>query len=103
VGKVVYPVNALAFHPVLGTFATGGSDGAVNLWDGANKKRLAQLPQFPTSIAALAFSSNGAKLAIGSSYCFEEGEKDHPSDEVYVHEILAHEITPKGKESNLGP
>ena len=24
----VYPVNALAFHPKWGTFATGGCDGA---------------------------------------------------------------------------
>jgi len=67
----------------------------VNLWDGANKKRLAQLPQFPTSIAALAFSCDGAKLAVASSYCFEEGEKDHPKDEIYIHDVLAHEITPK--------
>lgn len=40
---VIYPVNAIAFHPKHGTFATGGSDGIVNIWDGANKKRLCQL------------------------------------------------------------
>ena len=28
---LVYPVNAIAFHPVFGTFATGGCDGIVNL------------------------------------------------------------------------
>ena len=94
-GKVVYPVNAMAFHPVLGTFATGGSDGGVSLWDGAHKKRLAQLQPFPTSVAALAFSHDGSKLAVASSYCFEEGEKDHPRDELYVHTVLSHEVTPK--------
>ena len=26
----VYPVNAIAFHPGFGTFATGGADGMVN-------------------------------------------------------------------------
>ena len=95
VGKVVYPVNAIAFHPLLGTFATGGSDGGVSLWDGAHKKRLAQLQPFPTSVAALAFNTDGSKLAIASSSCFEEGEKDHPKDGLYVHTVLNHEVTPK--------
>ena len=31
-------VNAIAFHPIYGTFATGGCDGVVNLWDPLNKK-----------------------------------------------------------------
>ena len=38
----IYPVNAIAFHTVYNTFATGGSDGYVNVWDGFNKKRLCQ-------------------------------------------------------------
>lgn len=29
VGESVYPVNAIAFHPILGTFATGGCEGTV--------------------------------------------------------------------------
>jgi hypothetical protein len=33
------------------TFATGGSDGYVNIWDGYNKKRLCQFHRYPTSIA----------------------------------------------------
>nr|GEY71150.1 mitotic checkpoint protein BUB3 [Tanacetum cinerariifolium] len=37
---IVYPVNAISFHQVCGTFATGGCDGFVNVWDGNNKKRL---------------------------------------------------------------
>ncbi|PIN19758.1 Mitotic spindle checkpoint protein BUB3, WD repeat superfamily [Handroanthus impetiginosus] len=39
---IVYPVNAIALHPIYGTFATGGCDGYVNMWDGNNKKRLYQ-------------------------------------------------------------
>ncbi|KAL8902823.1 MAG: hypothetical protein Q9171_007593, partial [Xanthocarpia ochracea] len=39
---VVYPVNALAFHPVHGTFASGGGDGFVALWDGVAKRRIRQ-------------------------------------------------------------
>ncbi|GJN12718.1 hypothetical protein PR202_ga31024 [Eleusine coracana subsp. coracana] len=42
----VYPVNAIAFHPIYGTFATGGCDGFVNVWDGTNKKRLYQYSKY---------------------------------------------------------
>merc|ERR1711977_573788 len=49
----VYPVNALAFHPQYGTFATGGADSVVAIWDPAAKKRLRQLPKYPASIASL--------------------------------------------------
>ena len=41
----IFPVNAIAFHTQYGTFATGGSDAFVNMWDGANKKRLCQFHQ----------------------------------------------------------
>ena len=44
----MYAVNALAFHPTLGTFATGGSDGFVNVWDRLHKKRIAQFPKYNT-------------------------------------------------------
>ncbi|KAH7702870.1 mitotic checkpoint protein [Aphelenchoides avenae] len=41
-GELIYPVNAIAFHPVHRTFATGGSDSMVNMWDPFNRKRLCQ-------------------------------------------------------------
>ncbi|KAJ3096214.1 mitotic spindle checkpoint protein Bub3 [Phlyctochytrium planicorne] len=75
-GEIVHPVNALAFHPTFGTFASGGSDGVVSLWDGLNKKRLKQYPKYPTSISALQFSPEGRTLAIASSYTYEQGEKE---------------------------
>lgn len=40
---VVFPVNCITYHPLFGTFATGGGDGVVNIWDGSNKKRLFQV------------------------------------------------------------
>ncbi|CAG8799653.1 5130_t:CDS:2, partial [Racocetra persica] len=91
----VYPVNALAFHPTLGTFASGGADGVVNIWDGFNKKRLRQYPQYPTSIASLDFNKDGQYLAIASSYTFEEGEKDHPPDSVFIRHISENECKPR--------
>nr|KAJ3420440.1 hypothetical protein HK105_005663 [Polyrhizophydium stewartii] len=72
----IYPVNALAYHPVHGTFASGGSDGVVCMWDGFNKKRIKQYPRYPTSISALAFNADGTRLAVASSYAFEEGARE---------------------------
>jgi cell cycle arrest protein BUB3 len=60
--ELIYPVNAISFHRDYNTFATGGSDGLVNIWDGANKKRLCQFHKYPTSISSLCFSSDGTVL-----------------------------------------
>jgi len=94
---LVHPVNVIDFHPKhRHTFATGGCDGTVVLWDGQNKKKLTVLPAFPTSISALCFSPDGTELAIASSYTHEEGDREqHPQDELYVRPILDSEATPK--------
>lgn len=98
VGNTVFPVNALAFHPVHGTFATGGCDGFVNIWDAKNKKRLCQLPSFPTSVAAVDFNHNGTLLAVAASYTFEEGEKDHPADQIYIRAVSEADVKPKPRQ-----
>lgn len=94
---LVYPVNCIAFHPTYGTFATGGCDGIVNLWDGANKKRITHLRQYPTSIAAIDFNHDGSVLAIAASYTYEQGEKDHPNDAIFLHAVQDTEVRPKKK------
>jgi len=94
---VAYPVNAIAFHPQFGTFTTGGCDGLVNCWDGSNKKRLHQYPMYPTSISAMSFSSDGSMLAVASSYTFEEGDKEHPPDQIYIRSVQEGEVKPKPK------
>lgn len=94
--ELIYPVNAIAFHNLYNTFATGGSDGHVNVWDGFNKKRLCQFHKYPSSIAALSFSHDGSLLAIGSSYLFEQGEIDNvPPDAVFVRRVTDQETKPK--------
>lgn len=50
------------------TFASGGSDGFISIWDHQTKKRMKLYPKFPTAISALSFSPDGTKLAIGASY-----------------------------------
>jgi len=96
-GETIYPVHAVSFHP-LGTFATGGGDGFVNIWDGAAKKRLFQCPRYPTSISSLAFSPCGTMLAVASSYTHEEREKNTPQDRLYIRVIADDaEVTPKSR------
>ena len=93
--ETIHPVHAIAFHEKLGTFATGGGDGFVNVWDGGNKKRLYQYPRYATSVAALAFNAEGDALAIAASYVGEEGDKPAPADAIFVRAVHAAEVTPK--------
>ena len=90
--EVVYPVNCLAFHPKFGTFATGGCDGSVQTWDGERKKRLHKFPSYATSVAALSFNSQGTNLAVAASYTWEQGEKDHPLDAIFVRDVNDSEV-----------
>jgi len=100
-GELAFPVNAICYNQHFGTFATGGCDGVVNIWDGNNKKRLCQLGPYQTSIASLAFSSDCRYLAIASSYTFEEGDKpERPDDNIWIHTISESEVKPRAKTSN---
>ena len=56
---VVYPVHCLAFHPTYGTFASGGGDGVVSLWDAMAKRRIKQYQKFGASVVDCAFSCDG--------------------------------------------
>ena len=96
---VVYPVNALAFHPLHGTFASGGGDGIVALWDGVAKRRIRQYPRYQSSVAALCFSGDGKALAVGVSPGFEDGKEDGRGEgavAVFVRELGEGEAKGKG-------
>ena len=77
---VVYPVNALAFHPAYGTFATGGGDGVVSVWDAESKRRVKHYQKVGASVASLAFSGDGTFLAVGLSPGFEDGMEEEEMD-----------------------
>ncbi|KAK4109992.1 WD domain-containing protein [Canariomyces notabilis] len=97
-GDVVYPVNALAFHPRWGTFASGGGDGSVALWDAEAKRRMRQYP-FPDSVAALAFSKDGRYMAVGVCPGFETGMEDYSGEgrtRVFIRELGETEAKGKG-------
>ncbi|CAG7964925.1 unnamed protein product [Penicillium nalgiovense] len=95
---VVYPVNALAFHPVFGTFASGGGDGVVALWDGISKRRIRQYQKYQHSVSAVAFSASGQHLAIAVSPGFEDGHDEVPEGtvKIYVRELGETEAKGKG-------
>jgi len=94
----VWPVNALAFHPVYNTFASAGSDGTVSIWDHKLKKRLRQYPKYHSAVPSIAFNCNGTKLAVGVSYTWDEGEEGAKTTErpsVFVR-TTGDEVKPKG-------
>lgn len=96
--ETIYPVNAVAFHPKASIFATGGSEGIVNMWDPSRKKRVCQirplhaspspidnLPRYETGVASMGFNFDGSLLAIGVSYNYEQGERDNkPAESIYI-------------------
>ncbi|KAI2621264.1 mitotic checkpoint protein BUB3 [Hypoxylon sp. NC1633] len=98
---VVYPVNALAFHPVHGsTFASGGGDATVALWDAEAKRRMKVYQKFADSVAALAFSADGRYLAVGVCPGFETGMEDYSGEgrtKIFIRELGENEALPKGK------
>lgn len=96
--ETVHPVNALAFHPVHGTFASGGSDGGLYTWDAFKKKRLWRADPFDTAVSTLDFSSDGSMLALGVSYTWDDGEEGlqaQPANQLYVRPITQSEVMSK--------
>ncbi|KAI9294755.1 WD40 repeat-like protein [Neoconidiobolus thromboides FSU 785] len=82
-----FPVNCIENISGTNYFATGGSDGVVNIWEHGYSVPEAKLPQFPTSISALAYSKKNEQLAIASSYVWDNLEMKHPIDQIYVRDM----------------
>lgn len=69
-----YPVNAVAWCPYRERLFTGGSDGELYMWDLDNRKRLYRLGE-DSGVSALALSGEESHtLAMGLSYCWENGD-----------------------------
>ncbi|RMZ89711.1 hypothetical protein DV736_g3062, partial [Chaetothyriales sp. CBS 134916] len=96
---VVYPVNAISFHPIYGTFATGGGDGVVAIWDAIAKRRIRIYPKLASSVAALSFSANGKFLATAISSGFEDGKEEvsEASIAIFIRELGNKEVQRKAK------
>jgi cell cycle arrest protein BUB3 len=85
-----YP-SVYHFSYLLSFVSSGGCDGSVFIWDAMKKKKLTSIPSLPTSISSLAFNHDGSEIAIASSYTHEEGDRDHPQDEIFIRKILESE------------
>uniref|UniRef100_A0A6A7G7W0 Mitotic checkpoint protein BUB3 n=2 Tax=Hirondellea gigas TaxID=1518452 RepID=A0A6A7G7W0_9CRUS len=95
--QTVFPVNAIAFHPTYHTFATGGCDGVINIWDGNLKKRICQFPAYRMGISAMDFNYDGSLLAVAVSYTWELGPVDHDRDHIFIRTVRSFEVQPKTK------
>lgn len=76
-GADVYAVNSMAFHPVHGTFATAGSDGAYNFWDKDSKQRLKAMSKADLPIPCGCFNRDGSIYAYAVSYDWSKGYAEH--------------------------
>lgn len=101
VDNLAFPVNCVAHNKRYGSFATGGGDGHVAIWDGEARKRITQFGRFSTSIASIDFDSQSELMGIAVSYTFEEGEKDHPSDEIIIRSIDDAQIATRRSKQDL--
>ncbi|KAI0216700.1 hypothetical protein L0F63_005492, partial [Massospora cicadina] len=81
-----YPVNALCFNPRNDTLLSGG-DGEVAIWNIQASKQVHRYGGYPTSISDIAVSTNGRFLAVAASYTWEQGNKQHPPDRIYIHRL----------------
>lgn len=95
--EYIFPVNSISFHSLYNTFATGGSDGFVNIWDAVNKKRICLFHKYPTNISSVCFSPEGEYLAIASSYMYD-GNSDKIEvvpDSIFIRKVSDQEAKPK--------
>ncbi|KAI3388929.1 hypothetical protein SNEBB_006753 [Seison nebaliae] len=83
--EIICPVSAISFHKRFGTFATGGSDNFVNMWDPIHKKRLCQFHKYPKSIVSLDFSADDSLLAVAcSALCEDVNNVTSPISSEYI-------------------
>lgn len=64
--------NLISRKPYL---ATGGGDQSCCVWDYKAKRRVFTQREFPTSVSALVFNSDGSMLGVATSYLYENGQK----------------------------
>lgn len=95
----VYSVNAISFHPVYGTFSTGGADGTFHFWDKDSHSRLKAFKPVGGSITASAFNADGTIFAYGIGYDWSKGysfnNPQYPL-KVMLHPVQEDECKPRG-------
>eukprot|EP00271_Cylindrocystis_brebissonii_P015823 TRINITY_DN3885_c0_g3_i1.p1 TRINITY_DN3885_c0_g3~~TRINITY_DN3885_c0_g3_i1.p1 ORF type:complete len:351 (-),score=36.58 TRINITY_DN3885_c0_g3_i1:1338-2390(-) len=100
-GNDIYAVNSINFHPVHGTFATAGADGAYNFWDKDSKQRLKALQRCGAPIPCSAFNHDGTIFAYAVSYDWSKGAENHnpatAKNYIFLHPTQDSEVKAKAK------
>ncbi|KAK0528084.1 mitotic spindle checkpoint protein Bub3 [Tilletia horrida] len=86
----VFPINALAFHPRHGSFATLGGDAIVLVWDPFGKRRIRVYPKYPAALSAGDFSADGKWLAMATG---AEGVSDDGDGDVMSASVVKGPVT----------
>ena len=102
----IYGVNTIAFTN-RNTFATGGSDGNIVIWDKDHKNRLTTLDKFEkqTTISALTFNPMCNLLFYAHSYDWSSGQNSHlvnSFNQIWIHPVDPSEITTKSQHNHHG-
>ncbi|KAJ1678674.1 hypothetical protein EV182_003573 [Spiromyces aspiralis] len=71
--KVINTVNCLAFNPVAKTFATGGGDGEIDIWDKDKRSKLTSWTDLGNAVTAMGYNSEGTHLAYATGYDWSLG------------------------------
>ncbi|ODV63401.1 RNA export factor GLE2 [Ascoidea rubescens DSM 1968] len=94
----VYSVNAISFHPVHGTFCTGGSDGSIIFWDKDQRHKLKQMTNLGSSVTATTFNSSGTIFAYALGYDWSKGytySAENNTNVIKLHAVQDDEAKPK--------
>jgi cell cycle arrest protein BUB3 len=58
-----------------------------------------QVSAYPSSVASLAFNTQGDLLAVASSYGFEYGQREAPPDSIFIRPVQESEVKPKPRKT----
>ncbi|KAF2863929.1 WD40 repeat-like protein [Piedraia hortae CBS 480.64] len=96
----VYAVNAISFHPQLGTFSTAGADGTFHFWDKDAKHRLKGYPEVGHPIISTDFDRNGNIFAYAIGYDWSKGYQGNTANipnKIMLHPLMGDECKPRPK------
>ena len=97
---IVYPVNALTFHPKTGILTSGSCNGDICFWDVQSKRKLGEMiSQYDVSVASLDYNSDGSRLAVAFSYTWDKGDIPHNDDRIVIYSPPRNYITPRGRDT----
>ena len=88
-GSDAYAVNSIAFYKQTGSFATAGSDGAVNFWHPSGQL-FRDFGRTRRPIICAAFNPSGTLYAYSSGYDWSQGAAhaaDYPGNGIYLHPV----------------